>query len=219
MTDYPLVSVLIPTYNRPAILQGTVDRLRLNLRYAGQLQIIVGNDGDELTDLRGADLVLEQSSGSLGANLNRLIAQAEGDYLFQMDDDHWLIEALDLTPHVEKLMKDTWVGWIRLMGVASHNYLMHMDMTPFSKYIIVDWQSTELYITSNRPHIKRRDFHTRYGMYPEGVKLGETEEGFCNHAKIKAQKDDAPLQVLLPLDVHTESAWEHVGDSWQRKGF
>jgi hypothetical protein len=147
-----------------------------------------------------------------------LIDIAPSDYLIQMDDDHHLIEPLNLTPHVEKLMKDERAGWVRLMGIAGHNYRLRMDMQPFAHYLIVDWDSPELYVTSNRPHIKKREFVKRYGLYPEGMKLGQTEESYCHQTKAAALKDANPLRVLVPLDVHTESAWAHVGDSWQGKG-
>lgn len=217
MSDWPVVSVLIPTYNRPVIVQTAVDRLRQNLQYAGELEIIVGNDGEPIA-VQGAQLI-DEPSGSLGANLNRLINAANGDLLFQMDDDHWLIEPLDLTPHVEKLMIDPCAGWIRLMGVAGHNYRLRMDMLPYSKYLIVEWTSPETYITSNRPHLKKREFHTRYGFYGVGLKLGQTEESFCMQCRTVAVHDSQPFYVMIPLDVHTESAWQHVGESWQQKGF
>ena len=78
------------------------------------------------------------------------------------------------------------------------------------------------------PHLKHRRFHDYFGLYPEGMKLGETEEAFChqckrkvalwNKRKDKKEDDAAPPYVAVPLNSDSETAWMHVGDSWQAKG-
>jgi len=203
---------LIPTYNRPWILKKAIELLKKNLRYSGQIIYYLGVDGDLSTGKMFAghsDIVcVPGPNNGLGANLNRLIDTAKSDYLFQLDDDHHLLELIDLDRHIKELEWNDDAGWIKLMGCAYHNY----KATLKGEYWYISWKSPELYIPSNRPHLKHRRFHDYFGLYPEGVSLGESEEGFCNQCKDKAGKK---YKVLIPLNG---PKWDHVGDSWQLKG-
>ena len=221
----PSVAVLIPTYNRVNICEDTIWHIDTNLKYDGLLHIYIGDDGNH--DLREWETVLPRNDKNrttalrgpkrgLGANLNMLLWKVKEDnhlFVLQLDDDHWLKQPLNLTPHVEKLRDDTSAGWIRLMGIGAHNYRAHLE----GSYWRVDWDSPELYLPSNRPHLKHLRFHWNYGLYPEDRKLGETEDGFCHQCKDHWRKHGGP-DVLVPLDVATESSWDHVGDSWQLRG-
>lgn len=240
MQDWPDVAVLIPTYNRVKILIDTIWLLEKNLHYSGKLQYFIGNDGDEsikhaldLSKLENETMmrvnvydgprVTADKPVGLGDNLNMLIDKAmtwDIDYIFQLDDDHHLVKPMDLDPHVRQLMEHEDAGWIRLMGIGSHHYTATLE----GDYWYVHWDSEgpySLYIPSNRPHLKHRRFHEFYGMYPEGLKLGQTEETFCHQCRNvwkKCNKDAKPPSVLVPLNSNSESAWKHVGVSWQSKG-
>lgn len=211
---YKPISVLIPTYNRAQILRGTISLLQKNLHYSGKITYYIGIDGNAGTGkmLAGhSDIVsIIGPNNGLGANLNRLVQSTKDDLLFQLDDDHHLLTPIDLDAHVRQLEFDNNAGWIRLMGVAYHNYIAKLK----GDYWYIYWESPELYIPSNRPHLKHRRFHDHYGLYPEGVKLGESEEGFCEQCKEKA-KEDGKIKVLVPVN---DIKWNHVGDSWQLKG-
>jgi len=77
----------------------------------------------------------------------------------------------------------------------------------------------ELYIPSNRPHIKCKSFHAnQYGYYTPGLRLGETENDFCHHFA-QMYRHKKTLAVYMPMYPPPESTWKHVGDSWQGKGF
>jgi glycosyltransferase involved in cell wall biosynthesis len=43
----PEVAILIPTYNRRKIVNQAVDQLQKNLKYEGQVLILIGDDSDE----------------------------------------------------------------------------------------------------------------------------------------------------------------------------
>ena len=234
--DAPTVAVLIPTFNRLSILVDTIDSLHTMVMYGGKLEYYVGVDSDKETTDQTTDTFLKRlhhvgninvfdgprrqgkkMRGYLGANLNMLYAAAvaDGHRLFlQMDDDHQLIRALDLQPHVDKLLEDPTAGWIRLMGVGFHKYCGCLE----GNYWRVRWDSPEAYIPSNRPHLKEKRFHDVFGGYPEDLKLGETEEGFCMQCKDMAAMVDNPPCVMVPITVLTESSWNHVGISLQGQG-
>lgn len=245
---WPYIAVILPTYNRPDILCRTIEHLDLFIEYSGDVVYLVGNDGDIDSDsllegiigyhkrVKGRVTVLDgprklsedgQRTG-LGANLNMLLKYGKKNgfvYFMQLDDDHQLLAKMPLDNHIKYLAQNVNAGWIRLYGVANHC----LDASLNENYWWVSWHSSgdySLYIPSNRPHLKHWDFHAVYGMYPEGLTLGETEEGFCHRCKNKVDKleaagEESKIQyVLIPLNPqpNTESGWAHVGDSWQRKG-
>lgn len=211
---WPVISVLIPTYDRPWILRKVLEGLKKNLVYSGSIKYYIGFDGDKsIAKMFSGDgdlIAIPGSNRGLGANLNRLIQNATSDYLLQLDDDHLLIKSLKLDSHIRKLRYDETAGWIRLMGIAYHDYVATLE----EQYWRIWWKSPEVYITSNRPHLKHKRFHEHFGLYPEDVSLGETETQFCRQCKILGQGPN----VLVPLDMLTESAWQHIGESWQLKG-
>jgi glycosyltransferase involved in cell wall biosynthesis len=169
----------------------------------------------------------------LGANLNMLIAEAKkkSPIILQMDDDHWLNKPLDINRHVAELLRlgnGGYAGWIRLF-LGTYEDINNDD--PFYKftahmvdgYWYPDVNGEELYIASNRPHIKHSDFHDKwYGYYLENEKLGETEAHFCHvyidHRKKCLSEGVAPPSVAIPVDAPSFDTWSHVGDSWQKKG-
>ena len=240
--EWPNISVIIPTYNRPEILRQCLNALVDNLSYSGCITYYVGNDGDNITiPMDGprffvADrnylIILDgprkanKPDQGLGANLNMLLGCTTDDFFLQLDDDHILQEKLDLDRHVKFLLENPEAGWIRLMGIANHDYTADLR----GNYWRVRWDSAgnySLYITSNRPHLKTRRFHDFFGYYPVNKTLGETEEGFCHQCKhVAATWEDAePHDVIVPqvciplnLEPNSESGWAHIGDSWQKQG-
>lgn len=214
------VAVLIPTYNRFNVLVQALGALVTNIKGV-RIHPVVGNDYPEplSSNFPHKGLmpdVLDEPTGSLGANLNRLIkyaTQGGFEYIMQMDDDHILKDKLDLAPHIEALQDGSGIGWVRLMGCGFHRLTADL----YGHYWAVRWDSPEVYITSNRPHLKRADWHMKFGLYPEGLTLGLTEEGFCHQCRDVGKADPDALKVAIPL-TYDEFCWDHVGDSWQLKG-
>lgn len=208
---WPGISIIIPTYNRPWILKKGIELLKHNLIYSGKITYYIGVDGDTSTCKMfagHADVIcIPGPNNGLGANLNRLIQTTPDDFLFQMDDDHHLLQPLPLDRHVREFEWNPSLGWLRMMGNAHHDYYARLK----GEYWHIFWESPELYIPSNRPHLKHRRFHGHFGLYPESVSLGETEETFCRQCK---ENEDKKYGVAIPLN---ETKWDHVGESWQLK--
>jgi glycosyltransferase involved in cell wall biosynthesis len=228
------LTVLIPTFNRQEILYGTVQRLHYHLKYTGgDLKILVGDDSDDigmaakymehLRDDLGTDVeVLDGPRRGLGANLNMLLQAAETEVVMQMDDDHYLQYVIDVTEYVDEIENDKAFGWIRLFlgeDEDSNNKETYYKFTgkTYGKYWRLIPNAGELYIPSNRPHIKTKQFHDVYGLYDEDVKLGVQETLFC-HRYADAWVDDGLLDVFIPMYPPGIDAWKHVGESWQQHG-
>lgn len=218
---WPTVAVVCVTFQRAEVLRGTLERLRAHLAYSGALRYVVADDGS--TD--GTHAMLEQmdiepvitNRGGLGANTNAGLqaAFAQTDIVFSLQDDMWLNSTLDLDKHVQKLQEDPSAGFVRLWGVAGHQYMARLD----GQYWRIAWSSPELYIPSDRPHLKHRRFHDAYGFYPEGRATGDTEEAFCHQCRAVALASGGP-DVLIPHGEDVERNFAHMceGSRWRMQG-
>lgn len=98
----PLVSVILPTYNRGYVLKRAVDSV-LAQTYSN-LELIVIDDGstDNTQELLGSyndprlKIVIPGKNGGAAAARNRGLEVARGEYIaFQDSDDEWLLEKLE----------------------------------------------------------------------------------------------------------------------------
>lgn len=221
-----MIGIVIPTYNRADIVTQCIKALARNIHCNEDFHVYVGIDGtdgtlDVLLNAFGdhafdtwLHVVVNSHNMGYGANVNnliQLIGMTEADIMMQMDDDHILTKPLWLDEHIAVLRTVKDAGWIRLMGIGAHNYVADLR----GCYWFVRWNSPELYIPSNRPHIKRLDFHQHFGLYPERLKLGQTEEAWCHQCIDKARTSGDHPYVLVPLNSESETAWQHIGRSWQ----
>lgn len=222
--DWPALALNIVTYNRRDMLYETVRRLHEHVAYSGPMHYIIADDGsDDGTQemVRGmfphARIVQSQRVG-LGANTNAGLRAAltVADVVYQSQDDLWLLATLDLDAHVQRLLTDPTCGFIRLWGVAGHHYEAKLE----GSYWRLMWHSDELYIPSDRPHVKHRRFHEHFGFYPEGLATGHTEEAWCHQAKGRAGLEGRQLDVFVPHSTETEKNFEHMawGSRWRDQG-
>lgn len=222
--EWPHLSILVVTYNRKEVVQEALRRLKEHAYYVGPMSYIVADDGSddgtqEMLSTTYPDVTLVQSNRlGLGANANAGLREAmyRGPLILQLQDDLHLLSHLDLHPHAERLVNDETSGYIRLWGVGGHRYHAALD----GNYWRVWWNSPDLYIPSDRPHIKHRRFHEFFGLYPEGLKAAETEDAWCHQCKDRAGIGGRVLDVLVPQNYLTETTWEHVGwhTRWREKG-
>lgn len=222
MTSYPPLSILIVTYNRAETLCATIARLAEHLYYTGPQRVFVADDGSDdgthkaLAGFDNIELVQSNRSG-LGANTNTGLraAFAYSPFVLQLQDDMHLLGHLDLHPHIEKLRDDPTAGFIRLWGVGGHRYEARLE----GNHWRVMWHSPELYIPSDRPHLKHKRFHDHFGYYPEGLTTAATEEAWCHNCKSRAGHNGVQCDVLVP-QMETERLFEHMhwGQRWRDQG-
>lgn len=93
--DKPLISVIVPTYNRPQLLPRTLDSIFKQSYGHNNIEIVVINDGGE--DLPYANttdnfkyIVNKENKGLAGAR-NVGMEHATGDYFVFLDDDDILL--------------------------------------------------------------------------------------------------------------------------------
>jgi len=222
--DWPTLAINIVTYNRKDTLRQTLGRLARHLHYVGAIKTIVADDGSDddtlgmlATEFPEVGIVTSARTG-LGANTNAGLRAClrVADYVLQLQDDMHLLTTLDMHPHIERLKDDPTCGFIRLWGVGGHRYEGRLE----GNYWRVYWHSDELYIPSDRPHVKHRRFHAHYGFYPEMLDTATTEDAWCHQCKDRAGADGTQIDVFVPQNQLTETTWEHAhwGQRWRDVG-
>lgn len=241
LKSLPNVSIVIITYKRPEELQKTLDALKKNLEYpADKLTWIIADDhsGDDYQEMMSKYtrfhslnlqwIVTSQNSG-WGANANNVLRQVKDDYVFFIEDDYVLKYPIDLRVGVAMLEKMPHVGMLRYRGTAGMHVVNHQFEVDISDYVaghhdgegvegkvtymLLDSGSPDLWLYSNGPHLKHRRFHDFYGVYPEGIPLGETEERYAHQVKDGMKRQGAFAIAIQPEFVTMR--FQHIGKSYQ----
>jgi glycosyltransferase involved in cell wall biosynthesis len=239
---FPEVTVLICTYNRPDEIQVTVEALRSDLLYPrDKLHWLVADDSSPkgyLTKLKkspafdglNAQFVVTDKNSGWGANVNNGLHAVQTPYVFFLEDDYVLSKSLDLRVGIALLETKPDIGMLRYRGTAGAHTIFHqfeanvaawlpdyqdgVGLPGKLTYLQLDSGSPTLNLYSHGPHLKRNPgFHAFYGLYPEGLKLGETVEAYAHTVKDGMKQPGAPALVILPKWV--AMAFDHIGKSWK----
>lgn len=218
------VTILLVTYNRPTEIRRTVTALLSHLHYAGDLRWHIADDDsppDYLPQLRRDFPALNFTCTvtprqGWGANVNKALQHPQmSDLIFLCEDDYVAYRDLDLDYGAALLSSVPTLGLVRYDGLAGHvglNLWLQEAATSMGRldYLLLDrQQSTHLNVYSHRPHLRHRRFHDTYGLYPEHLPLGLTEDRYAHLIKDIA----GPEICCLPDGVW--QAFEHIGISRQ----
>lgn len=242
--DWPLVVILVCTYNRVDELTKTLTALHENLQYAGELRYVVCDDnspGGYLAKLKkraiwktlDPQFVSTSLNSGWAANVNNGMRHVFGsiasEFTFFIEDDYILTRPLDLTLGMAIMKARPDLGMLRYRGTAGDHLVYHqteavldnilpdyqqgLGLPGRANYLQIDSGSPSLYIYSHGAHLKRGEFHDFYGEYPEGLKLGATEESFAHTVKDRMKLPGAPGIAILPDWI---PMWfDHIGKSYQ----
>ncbi len=181
MASSPKVSVLTPTYNRPAYLADAIRSVRRQ-EFDDWEMFVINDGGVDVGDVvrRFADprityVPLGENHGK-AACLNMALQRARGEYVAYLDDDDlWypdhlstLVGALDDNPHVG-------VAYSDLYAVA---FLRAPDGTriPLQKQVMLcrDYNRLLMFHYNHTLHVSlmhRRDLVLRVGGYDESIRV------------------------------------------------
>lgn len=243
--DWPEISIGIITYSRPVEIVKTIEALRDNLYYPeDKLRWIISDDASPngyLAKLKKVKLFKEINAQFIdtgvnsgwGKNGNHLLDSVETEFLFMLEDDKILNHPLDLRVGVAAMLAMPYIGMMRYRGTAGDHMILHQMEVNIAEYIpdyqdgvglagrlcycLIDQGSPSLYVYSHGPHLKRRNFHAFYGRYPEGLKLGPTEEAMAHQVKEKMPLAGAPPIAILPGWI--PNFWDDIGQSFQNTEF
>lgn len=194
-------------------------------------------DGDYLTRLKSHAIwktlkprfIPTEINSGWGVNVNYGLLHVDTPYTFFVEDDYLLMKELDLREGVAIMEAHPHVGMIRYRGTAGDHLVYHqfeaniahhmpdyhqgLGLPGRISYLQIDSGSPSVYIYSHGPHLKHFRFHQFYGMYPTGLKLGETEESYAHTVKDQMTLPNAPGIAILPDWI--PMWWDHIGQSYQ----
>lgn len=241
--EWPTVTIQICTYDRYDDIKRTVEALADNLTYPNLEWLICDDSSPSIylsrlkrlklfRDLNAQFISTETNSG-WGSNVNHGLVHIQTPYVFFCEDDYLLEHTLDLRVGVAVMEAKPIIGMLRYRGTAGDTVVYHQqeaDIRPWlpdyhcgggvigkETYLLLDGGSPTLWLYSNGPHLKHCRFHQFYGLYPEGLKLGQTEEHYCHVVKEGMKRDGAPCIAILPEWIRMW--WSHIGTSYQGTEF
>lgn len=237
---WPDVTIQICTYNRAEEIARTVSALHESLTYSGKLHWLICDDatGGKYLDklkrsaaFKGLEVTFVSTPTNAGwaANVNNGLRQVKTEFVFFLEDDYVLTEKLALDPGIALMLTKSHIGMLRYRGTAGDHVVLHQmesDINAFLPdyreaqgvagkltYCLLDSGSPTVWLYSHGPHLKKMAFHQFYGLYPEGFRLGETEERFAHTVKDGMKKQGAPALAILPGWIPMK--WNHIGHSYQ----
>lgn len=243
MTDWPNVDIVIITYDRYEEILKTINSLEDHLTYPREkITYLIADDftpGNYRQRLSKSQIFKDINykfvpdggiNGGWGCNANRALRYSTAPYILFLEDDRVLVKDLDLQAGIACMEVKQEIGMIRYGGTAGTHMIYHQmesDISPFlpqyregmglfgkMSYLLLDSGAPDLWIYSNTPHLKRRNFHEFYGWYPEGLKLGHTEESFA-HMVIDKMRTDPFVPVIATLPDWICPYFDHIGRSFQ----
>lgn len=187
--NYPLVSILVIHYNRLHTLKVCIDHARKNISYPN-LEFIVSDDCspkdgvEAIRDLPFDQFVFAEKNEGLGANTNKGLAACKGEYIFQIQDDHFILPGYE--DFVEKAIKilqhEKNKGIIRALTNKDFKSFVIAE-TDGIPYRIIDkpiWKNgyNGFHQHSELPHFKHRSYHETLGYYTVGTDMIYMENEF-----------------------------------------
>lgn len=238
---WPNLSIVICTYDRFSEINRTVEALDLHLKYPRtSLQWVIADDHSPegyVEELRqspiikktGAIFSITDENSGWAANVNKALRKVKSDYVFFIEDDYVLTQDLDLRVGLALFEALPHLGYLRYRGTAGGHIILHqmeadiqatypkyqqgLGLPGRVTYCLLDSNSPDLYLYTHGPHLKRKSFHEFYGNYPEGLRLGETEEKFAHMVKDGMKLSGAPALGILPEWI--PMYFDHIGQSYQ----
>lgn len=223
--DWPIVTILVCTFNRVNELAKTLTALNENLKYKGELRYVVCDDatpGNYLDKLKRRtiwkelqpEFVTTEKNSGWAANVNNGLYHAFGgetmggeiDFVFFIEDDYILFQPLDLTLGVAIMLARTDLGMLRYRGTSGHHLVYHATEANLDS-VLPDYQQglglpgrvTYLQIDSGSPDLY---------IYSHGAHL--------RHVRFDQFYGEYPTGLKLG---QTEEAFAHtVKDGMKRPG-
>ncbi len=214
------ISVLFVTYNRLITLRPTLETFLANTDFPrDQLELIVADDAsppDVQAQIRGMPFdvfCLSSTRGGMGANTNRGLAAATGDFILQIQDDWECRGPADYLSTALAAMEAAADCGLILLRPSPNAHQLHR---------IMELRSGTMRLYANRPdappatvadhaysdwpHLKRRGFVDSVGFYCEGRPMWDTELEYSRRVNAQARWHVADMPQI--------DAFRHIGESY-----
>jgi glycosyltransferase involved in cell wall biosynthesis len=204
--DVPMVSVVIPTRGRPALLQETLESI-IAQDYAGPMEIIVVHDREEIDPTlaglsrpgREVRSINNTRTGGLCGARNSGLLASSGDFYASCDDDDLWYPA-KVRRQVERLQSDPELlsvgAGIRLLMGERGNVDWPARQTVFSHARLLENRVKELHSSTL---MMRRSAFDKAGLYDEDLPHGYGEDYDWLLRASRAGKVGAVEEVLADI--------------------
>jgi glycosyltransferase involved in cell wall biosynthesis len=173
MKNNPLVSVIIPTYNRAWALAEAIDSV-LAQDY-NNFELIIVDDGsidntpDLLNEFAGKLKLIRQKNAGVSAARNHGIAEARGDFLAFLDsDDTWLPKKLSRQVDFFIRCPDALICQTQEIWIRNNTRVNPRPCHKKPSGMIFD-PSLELCLVSPSAVMIKRDLFDKVGLFDEGL--------------------------------------------------
>lgn len=214
MSQLPLVSVVFVSYNRPHTLVAAYEGFLAHTDYPrDRLELILSDDCSDAytravySALPFDRLAIAKTNQGLGANQNRGVRAASGDYLLMIQDD-WMAAG----------PRDYLRRAVSVLEAKEHANVVNfvpVDVVPidgreeFGGDQII-WLGTKIDAKgrltrltdqpyTDQPHLKRRSFHERFGFYDESLDVHRLELGFARQLVANKGSGFVRIEGLTPF--------------------
>lgn len=212
------VSILFISYNRSDLLKISRRSLQDRMDFGAlRVEYILTDDGSDPPHLVGLgqipwdEAILWPVNTGLGANCNRGLAAARGEFILQIQDDcEFVGSPFLLQTALEIMYSDAEIGVIQLTNqtpMVSHSIRHLSDGTPYWVFAndgLPRPRECGNRPYSDQPHLKRRVFVEDLGAYAEGVPMAAMEIGYQQRVACQAKWKIAHLPQ--------EMAFRHRGE-------
>ena len=219
MNEFPLVIVLLITYERTEVALTTIRGIKERIRYPN-LGWHIADDGsngghiEKLVEEIGADYEITTSNTgghSVGKNMNEGIARCleRADMWLHWEDDWVPNMEIELIPCVELFQENEEIGMVRLGRLQTDLY-GHVITGGDRLWWRLD-KEKQLWTWVGHAAMRHRRFHDAYGIYPEGQTPGITELGMQSNVMCQPGPD-----IVWPAWLRYDIC-DHIGDGYSFK--
>ncbi len=205
------LAILLIHYNRIELLKRTLGSLRKI--FQNEVDYIVADDSSSATIIKQINdlkikLIQNEGTKGTGGNTNSGLLGIKNKYIFQIQDDFEIRnnnrDLIEIITNVMNLNQD--IDIIRFFGVPKNLRVKETRIYRGYKILIYDNNpilnfpySFNLY--SDTPHLKRIEFHQKYGLYHEYPKMEWTETEFSMRC-LKNKATIASIEKINNIFVH-----------------
>ena len=227
ISDYPLISVVIPTYNRASLLQKAIASV-LAQTY-NNWELIVVDDGStddtkemicSLKDSRISLLSL-QHSGNIALLRNEGVKSGSGEWIAFLDsDDEWTPNKLEIQLRLLQKEKKQWsYGGYELMNETSQTIPdKYGKFQPISGWIIRPLLTTEVGVNIGSLMIERNFFNEVGGFNIEPKLLYREDYELVLRLALKAEAL-AVADLLVRVREHANRSTNTSDEGYERTAY
>lgn len=214
----PKVSAVFITYNRLVTLRRTLETFLINTDYPRELlELIVADDAsarpvqEAIRAMPFDRFCLSNQRGGLGANQNRGLKAATGDYILQTQDDWECLGPPDyLKRSLGVMMGAPEIGMVILnehpneIAVRARRKVAGTEVTIYDNQPHIEINMVGQSGYTDWPHLKRATFHEDIGYYKEGAPMWICELDFARRVNRQTR--------YFVADRPGVSVFKHIGE-------